>query len=244
MIILSKKKILYTIGIVSMFIFTYMITAYNVGNNKINNLETVQTVALPVDKKVIIIDARTSGNQMRELKVVNGTTEAESNLKIALKLQNLLEQSGATVILTRSDDNSIYDIDSKTLRQKKISDIHNRVKIGNESSADIFVSIHLNKIPQNQYWGWQTFYKEESAEGQKLATSIQNSLNESIQKENTRTPMKLDNVYIIKHVEIPTTIVECGFLSNPEEEQLLLTDEYQNKLAWGIYTGIMDYFYE
>ena len=173
----------------------------------------------------------------------NGTTEAESNLKIVLKVQNLLEQSGATVILTRSDENAIYDLDSKTLKQKKISDIHNRVKIGNESSADIFVSIHLNKIPQQQYWGWQTFYKQESPEGQKLATSIQNSLNESIQKENKRVPMKIENVYIIKHVEIPTTIVECGFLSNPEEEQLLLNNEYQDKLAWGIYTGIMDYFY-
>ena len=180
---------------------------------------------------------------MKEQKVANGTTEAESNLKIALKLQNLLEQSGATVILTRSDENAICDIDSKTLKQKKISDIHNRVKMGNESSADIFVSIHLNKIPQNQYWGWQTFYKQESAEGQKLATAIQNSLNESIQKENKRVASKIENVYIIKHVKIPTTIVECGFLSNPEEEQLLLTDEYQNKLAWGIYTGIMDYFY-
>lgn len=180
---------------------------------------------------------------MKERKVVHGTTEAESNLKIALKVQNLLEQSGATVILTRSDENAIYDIDSKTLKQKKISDIHNRVKIGNESSGDIFVSIHLNKIPQQQYWGWQTFYKQESAEGQKLATSIQNSLNDSIQRDNTRVPMKIDNIYIVKHVEIPTTIVECGFLSNPEEEQLLLSDDYQNKLAWGIYTGIMDYFY-
>ena len=174
----------------------------------------------------------------------SGTTEAESNLKIALKLQNLLEQSGATVILTRSDENAIYDVDSKTLKQKKISDIHNRVKIGNESEADIFVSIHLNKIPEGEYWGWQTFYKEDSEDGKKLATCIQNNLNEAIQKENTRVPMKIDNIYIIKHVEIPTAIVECGFLSNPEEEKLLLTDEYQNKLAWGIYTGIMDYFYE
>ena len=246
MIILSKKNILYTFGIIFMFIFTYMITAYNVSNTKKTNdinIETIQTVALPTDSKVIIIDARSSENQMKELKVANGTTEAESNLKIALKVQNLLEQSGATVILTRSDENSIYDLDSKTLRQKKISDIHNRVKIGNESSADIFVSIHLNKIPQQQYWGWQTFYKPENAEGQKLATCIQNNLNMSIQKENVRAPMKISNVYIIKHVEIPTTIVECGFLSNQEEEQLLLTDEYQNKLAWGIYTGIMDYFY-
>ena len=172
-----------------------------------------------------------------------GTTEAETNLKIALKLQNLLEQSGATVILTRSDENAIYDLDSKTLKQKKISDIHNRVKIGNESSADIFVSIHLNKIPQQQYDGWQTFYNASSENGRKLAVSIQNKLNEAIQKENNRIAKTIDNIYIIKHVEIPITIVECGFLSNPEEEKQLLEDSYQNRLAWGIYNGILDYFY-
>ncbi len=172
----------------------------------------------------------------------NGTTEAETNLKIALKVQSLLEQSGATVILTRSDENAIYDIDSKTLKQKKISDIHNRVKIGNESSADIFVSIHLNKIPQQQYYGWQTFYQEGNEQSMNLAKKIQENLNDSIQKDNKRVSMKIDNIYIIKHVEIPTTIVECGFLSNPEEEKQLLTDEYQDRLAWGIYNGIMDYF--
>lgn len=240
MVVINKKQILFYVGIIATFIFMYSITAYNVNNTK---TETVETVALPVNNKVIVIDAG-HGVPDEGAESSNGTTEAESNLKIALKVQNLLEQSGATVILTRSDENAIYDIDSKTLKQKKISDIHNRVKIGNESSADIFVSIHLNKIPQEQYWGWQTFYKEESAEGQKLATAIQNSLNETIQKENNRVPMKIDNIYIIKHVEIPISIVECGFLSNPEEEKLLLTDEYQTKLAWGIYTGIMDYFYQ
>ncbi|MBR2587861.1 MAG: N-acetylmuramoyl-L-alanine amidase [Bacilli bacterium] len=183
-------------------------------------------------------------HQMNGAQSSNGTTEAETNLKIALKLQSLLEQSGATVILTRSDENAIYDIDSKTLRQKKISDIHNRVKIGNESSADIFVSIHLNKIPQQQYSGWQTFFKEGNEDSMNLAKSIQNNLNDAIQKENKRVAMKIDNIYIMKHVEIPTTIVECGFLSNPDEEKLLLNDDYQDKLAWGIYNGIMDYFYE
>ena len=173
-----------------------------------------------------------------------GTTEAQTNLKIALKLQNLLEQSGATVILTRSDENAIYYLDSKTLKEKKISDIHNRVRIGNESSADIFVSIHLNKIPQEQYWGWQCFYKEGNEQSNKLAKNLQNSLNEAIQKENKRVAMKLDTVYIMKHVEIPISIVECGFLSNKEEEQQLLEDSYQDRLAWGIYNGIMDYFYE
>ena len=172
----------------------------------------------------------------------NGTTEAESNLKIALKLQNLLEQSGSTVILTRSDENAIYDLDKNTLREKKISDIHNRVMIGNESSADIFVSIHLNKIPQSQYSGWQTFYKQGNEQGQKLAVSIQKSLGDAIDKENNRVAKTIDNVYIIKHIEIPTAIVECGFLSNPEEEKQLLDDEYQNRLAWGIYNGILNYF--
>lgn len=118
----------------------------------------------------------------------NGVSEADINLKIVLKLQQLLEQSGAEVILTRSDENAIYDLDKKTLRDKKNSDIKNRVKIGNNSSADIFVSIHLNKIPQSQYSGWQTFFKDGNEDSKKLATSIQNNLNEAMQKENKRVP--------------------------------------------------------
>ncbi len=172
----------------------------------------------------------------------NGITEAEINLSIVLKIQSLLEQSGCNVILTRSDENGIYDLDKSTLREKKVSDLKNRVKIGNESSADIFVSIHLNKIEQEKYWGWQTFFKQDNDESIKLATNIQNSLNDTIQKENGREPLKLSNIYIMDNVEIPTSIVECGFLSNNEEEKLLQEDEHQNKLAWGIYIGIQEYF--
>ena len=166
------------------------------------------------------------------------------NLKITLKVQQLLEQSGATVILTRSDENAIYDLDKKTLKEKKVSDIKNRVKIGNESSADLFISIHLNKIPQAQYSGWQTFFKDGDEESKMLAQNIQKNLNNSIQKENKRESLKISNIYIVDNVEIPTAIVECGFLSNPEEEKLLQQEEYQNKLAWGIYTGIMDYCFQ
>lgn len=236
MIVLSRKRIL----VISGLIFTSLL-AFAMQTTNLNN--TVQTVALPVSNKVIVIDAG-HGKPDEGAESSNGTTEAETNLKIALKLQNLLEQSGSTVILTRSDENAIYDLDSKTLKQKKISDIHNRVKIGNESSADIFVSIHLNKIPQEQYWGWQCFYKDGNESSTKLAKNIQQNLNEAIQKDNKRVAMKLDSVYIMKHVEVPISIVECGFLSNQEEEKLLLDDEYQDRLAWGIYNGIIDYFYE
>lgn len=236
MIILNKKRIMIIVSMVMIATCAFTIQTAQIK-------ETVQTVALPVSNKVIVIDAG-HGVPDEGAQSSRGTTEAETNLKIALKLQTLLEQSGSTVILTRSDENAIYDLDSKTLKQKKISDIHNRVKIGNESAADLFISIHLNKIPQEQYWGWQCFYKEGNEQSQKLAKSLQENLNEAIQKENKRVAMKLENVYIMKHVEIPISIVECGFLSNPEEEKQLLDDGYQDRLAWGIYNGIIDYFYQ
>ena len=239
MIILNKKRITLILSGIFLSVFVFILTT---GNAEEQN-KYISTVSLPASGKTIVIDAG-HGVPDEGAQSSNGTTEAETNLKIALKLQNLLEQSGCTVILTRSDENAIYDIDSKTLKQKKISDIKNRVKIGNESSAHIFVSIHLNKIPQSQYDGWQTFYKEGSEDGARLAKTIQENLNKTIQKENNRIAKTIDKIYIIKHVEIPTTIVECGFLSNPDEEKLLLEDEYQNKLAWGIYNGIIDYFYQ
>ena len=172
----------------------------------------------------------------------SGVTEESINLSITKKVQSLLEQSGSVVILTRSDENGIYDGDSKSIRNKKVSDIKNRVKVGNESSADIFVSIHLNKISQSQYYGWQTFFKKGNEQSKKLAESIQNGLNNSIKKENKRESLKITGKYIIDNVEIPISIVECGFISNPEEEKQLQQEDYQNRLAWGIYVGIIDYF--
>lgn len=237
MFVINKKRIIFlTLAIflpIGMFVLQ---TPSNIKTNK-----TVTTMATPVSSKTIIVDAGHGGEDGGAVSD-NGVSEAEINLKIALKLQQLLEQSGSNVVLTRSDNNAIYDIDKKTLREKKNSDIRNRVRIGNNSSADIFVSIHLNKIPENQYYGWQTFFKDGNEDGKRLANCIQNNLNETIQKENKRTPLKINNVYIIKHVEIPTVIVECGFLSNPEEERQLQQEEYQTKLAWGIYNGIMEFF--
>jgi N-acetylmuramoyl-L-alanine amidase len=172
----------------------------------------------------------------------NGVKESDINLKIALKVQNLLESNGINVILTRSDENAIYNGEEKTLRKKKISDMQNRVKIGNNSNADIFISIHLNKIPQEQYYGWQCFFNKKDENSIKLAKSIQKALNETIETENKREALNLQNIYIVKNIKIPIAIVECGFLSNQTEEQLLQTEEYQSKLAYGIFKGINDYF--
>jgi len=234
-LIISKKRIFFIL----IMIITSIIS-FNVNKESDN---TIEIFSLPVTGKTIVLDAG-HGLPDEGAESVNGVTEASINLAITKKVQTLLEQSGCNVILTRSDENGIYDLSSSTIREKKVSDIKNRVKIGNESSADVFVSIHLNKIPQSQYYGWQAFFKANSTESEELAKSLQEELNSSIQRENKREALKISGKYIIEHVEIPIAIIECGFLSNPEEEKLLQQDEYQDKIAWGIYNGIMDYFYK
>lgn len=173
-----------------------------------------------------------------------GTTEQAINLSIVLKLQKLIEQSGAKVILTRSDENGIYSADSISIRNKKISDIKNREYIVDNSNADIFISIHLNKYQDSKYSGWQTFYQPKIENSKLLATSFQTELNNNINEDNKRVPMAIKGVYLMEHINIPGVVVECGFISNPTEEQLLKHETHQTKLAWGIYTGIQKYFQE
>lgn len=234
-----KKKMIIIISCVLVGVFSF---SFKIANAEIEEelLQYVSTV--PVSSKTVIIDA---GHGLPDLgaSTDSGVAESEINLEIALKVKALLEQSGTTVILTRSDEYGIYDEEAESIREKKISDIQNRVEIGNNSSADIFVSIHLNQIEENEYYGWQCFYKNGNEESINLATYIQNGLNDAIQINNTRVPLKIDGIYIVNNVEIPISIVECGFLSNDEELELLQDDNYQEQLAWGIYMGINDYFY-
>ena len=237
MLYINKKKVYFTILIILFF------SASLISGLLMEKQESIAIVSLPISNKTIVLDAG-HGTPDEGAESSNGISEASINLTITRKVQTLLEQSGCNVILTRSDENGIYDLKSKTIREKKVSDIKNRVKIGNESSADAFISIHLNKIPQSQYYGWQAFFKVNSEESEELAKSLQEELNSSIQRQNKREALKITGKYIIEHVEIPIAIIECGFLSNPEEEQLLQQNDYQDKIAWGIYNGIMDYFYK
>ena len=120
--------------------------------------------------------------------------------------------------------------------------MNNRVKIANESNAEIFISIHMNKLPQKQYSGWQTFYKNTDETSKNIANEIQNSLNSYMGKENNRQIKSISGIYLTKNVEIPLVLVECGFLSNEEEKNLLKNKIYQEKIAWSIYIGLMNYF--
>ena len=158
------------------FFVCLSITSYNI-INKSNQVSEVN--ALPASNKTIVLDA---GHGFPDEGAVGfyGTTEQAINLSISLKLQKLIEQSGAKVILTRSDENGIYSTDSESIRNKKVSDIKNRVDIANNSDADIFISIHLNKYPSSsKYRGWQTFYQKDNDESKKIAENIQDYLNKN-----------------------------------------------------------------
>lgn len=237
MILLNKKRILFISSVILSSIFSCSLI-----NNSHYKTELVSST--PISGHNIILDAG-HGNPDGGATDINGTIiESELNLQIVLKLQNLLEIANCNVILTRSDENGIYETTASSIREKKVSDMKNRANIANTSNADAFISIHMNKLPQVQYSGWQTFYKNNDDTSKKIAQNIQTSLNFFIEKENNREIKSISGIYLTKNVNIPLVIVECGFLSNLEESQKLQTEKYQNELAWSIYIGLMDYFKE
>ena len=240
MLIFRKSRIYIILFII--FLLMLICEIYNSIYIKKEKKENIPVVAMPINNKVIILDAG-HGLPDKGAQSNSGISESSINLKIVLRLQKLLENTGSIVILTRSDENGIHDLENNNIKNKKKSEIKNRTIIGNNSNADIFISIHLNKGDDASYKGFQVFYKN-NEESKNLAKSIHNSLKNNVSKENKREILSIKDKYIIDNVEIPIVIVECGFLSNSNECNLLNTEEYQNKLAWGIYIGINDYFYE
>ncbi len=203
----------------------------------------VPTIALPTSNRIIIVDAGHGYPDGGASGTVTGVLEKDINLAIAQKLQVLIEQSGGMVVLTRADDNSIHDSDKETIRAKKNSDLKNRKKIIDESQADVFISIHLNRFEQSKYYGAQVFYATNNEQSKVLGEIIQKELIEVLDNGNTRKAKPAtSDIYLLRDPPIPAVVVECGFLSNPEEERLLQTDKYQKKIAWSIYIALMKYF--
>ena len=188
--------------------------------------------AMPVSRRIIVIDA---GHGGWDPGMVSGKVEEKDiNLSIAQKLQVFLEQGGATVIITRLDDSD--------LAKNKAGDMQARRLIANTSKADIFVSIHQNSFPDSSVKGFQVFYFNESDNSKKLANCIQDKLKEFVNPNNRHGARANKNYYVLKQTEMPAVLIECGFLTNYGERSKLTSDEYQEKIAWGIYLGIVEYF--
>ncbi len=194
----------------------------------------------PLSDKIILVDPGHGGFDAGAS--ANGLVEKEINLSVAKKLKAWIEENGGKVIMTREEDVSTAD-QSKSGGSVKASDLKRRKAMVDESGADLFVSIHMNKFPQEKYWGAQVFYAAGSDESRQLGETMQKAIAETMNDGNKRFAKKSEgNIYILNNVQIPSIIVECGFLSNVREAQKLKSEDYRNKLAFGICMGIRDYF--
>jgi N-acetylmuramoyl-L-alanine amidase len=193
------------------------------------------------DKQItIVIDPGHGGRDPGKIGI-NNAKEKDINLSIALKLKDLLEQNNINVIMTRTEDVGLYDDSDGS---KKRADLKKRVDIINSSGALFAVSVHQNSFTQESSRGAQVFYYSDSTEGKKLAELMQATLKETLADGNHRQAKANNSYYMINKTTCPLVIVECGFLSNRAEAELLLNNEYQDKLAWGIHLAIMKYINE
>ena len=190
------------------------------------------------DKKTcIVVDAGHGGADPGKVGI-NGAEEKTINLQIALKLKKLLESEGMEVVLTRTEDGGLYE---EGASNKKVADMRKRCEIITKADPVFTISIHQNSYPEEYVKGAQTFYYGKSQEGKELAEVIQNSMIEHLDKENHRTAKANESYYLLKRTPSPTVIVECGFLSNSQEAALLISEEYQEKVAWAVHMGILQY---
>lgn len=206
------------------------------------NKDAEESLAMPLTGKVIAIDPGHGGFDGGAVSAA-GLVEKDVTLPIALYLRDYLQEAGALVVMTRETDTDLSQEHTKKLSHRKAEDLMQRIKMVHDHKVDVFVSIHLNAIPSPRWYGAQTFYHPKREENKKLATLIQNQLIKQLGNTNRLAKQKGD-VYILKASQVPTALVEVGFLSNPEEASLMGTEEYQKKLAASIYYGLLQYYTE
>lgn len=188
-------------------------------------------------KYIVCVDPGHGGTDPGKVGI-NGQLEKNINLAIAKKLKTYLEASDVTVVLTRDKDMGLY---SSGDAHKKMADMRKRCQLIEEVKPDLVISIHQNSYHEEAIRGGQVFYYKTSVRGKKLAQILQERFDYVLGDANKRQAKANDNYYLLLHVKEPIVIAECGFLSNREEAEKLETKEYQDRLAWTLHMGIMEY---
>ena len=188
-------------------------------------------------KYIVCVDPGHGGTDPGKVGI-NGQLEKDINLAIAKKLKTYLEASDVTVVLTRDKDMGLY---SSGDAHKKMADMRKRCQLIEEVKPDLVISIHQNSYHEEAIRGGQVFYYKTSVLGKKLAQILQERFDYVLGDANKRQAKANDNYYLLLHVKEPIIIAECGFLSNWEEAEKLETKEYQDRLAWTLHMGIMEY---
>ena len=210
----------------------------------INETENVQELLMVNAAPRIIIDAGHGDTDVGTKGVSTGRLEKEVNLEIALKLRTVLEQEGYTVIMTRESDEPIAAANEPDAKKRKAADMKKREEIIRTANADAFVSIHQNFFEKGSgAAGPRVFCRDREAAGYELAKYVQAALNEQLSIQNPRD-VNTGDYQLLRPGSQASVIVECGFFSNPEEEQKLQKDDYQQKLAQAVASGIGQYLSE
>lgn len=197
---------------------------------------------LPETPVTVILDAG-HGGEDGGASTADGVLESGINLAIALRLRDLLAFAGVDTQMIRDTDTAVYSGDCRTISQKKVSDLKNRVSMVNAVENGLLVSIHQNYFEQTKYCSAQVFFAK--TDGSKaLAERIQQSLRENVDAANHRQCKPSQSVYLMEHIECTGVLIECGFLSNYEEAKRLQTDAYQKKLSAAICGAITEYLSE
>lgn len=204
---------------------------------KIGQVYTMGKAALSAKEPVVVIDAGHGGFDPGKVGI-NGAEEKDINLAIAKKVAEYLVAGDVKVIMTREDDAGLYDPASDN---KKVQDMKKRVEIMDSAQPDLIVSIHQNSYPEEYVHGAQVFYHRDSEAGKELADCIQKQFVKLVDPENNRQIKANDSYYLLKKTAMPIVIVECGFLSNSAEAAKLITEEYQDRVAWAVYMGVERY---
>jgi len=171
-----------------------------------------------------------------------GTIEESINLKVAKKISEILEGKNINTLLTRSNSLGLWTEKSTTIRQKKVEDMHSRLEIMNKSGGDLFISIHMNSYPGTNAKGLRVFYDGNHPQIKELAENIQARMSDITGAATSSVKSADRTLFLLKNTPMPAILIECGFLSNPSEESLLKTSEYQSKLAWAISDAIEKYY--
>ncbi len=191
------------------------------------------------EDKIIIIDAGHGGEDCGAIGI-NGVYEKDLNLEIAFTLGEMLQDNGYAVVYTRTEDKLLYKDEENIKGIRKISDLKNRCAIANRYPDAIFISIHMNSFGNSKYSGAQIYYKEDDS-SRILANTIQSKIKSELQPENNRQIKAGKDLYVLENTETTSVLVECGFLTNPEECAKLSKKEYQKQLSFAILYGIIEY---
>ena len=209
---------------------------------KVSNQAALSSAKLKYSLQDIIIDPGHGGFDGGAI-ASDGTVEKNINLNISLMLKNLLQTQGFNVIMTRTSDSATDDTEYPTIRKRKINDLQNRLELMNSMTDAVYISVHLNKFTASSASGMQVFYSPNTEASKQLAEGIQSYTKVKLQPANNRVIKKgTKDTYLLYYAEIPAVIVECGFISNPSDLSLLKTEEYQSKLAFCIFAGILEYY--